>query len=68
MTSKNKQENLLELKEIRETSEIHLTKEENRKIIPKEVKNLRYILSNHSKITKYTWDVDGARVKININK
>jgi hypothetical protein len=43
-------------------SRIHLTKEDNRKILPEEVKNLRFILSNYSQITKYTWENDGDKI------
>lgn len=55
----------IELKEITQTIEVHLTKEENRKILPKEVKNLKFILSNYSKITQYSWEEDGIKI---INK
>ncbi len=32
------------------------------KIIPKEVKNLHYVLRNYPHINKYSWEVDGERV------
>ncbi len=52
----------IELKNINDTKKIHMTTEENRKILPRELKNLRYVLSKHSQITKYSWEVDGERV------
>jgi hypothetical protein len=60
---KPKIDDYIELKEIKEISgrpSIHLTEEESRKIIPKEVKNLKMILNNQS--SKYSWDVHGDKV------
>jgi hypothetical protein len=37
--------------------------QDNSKIIPKEVKNLHYVLKNYPHINKYSWEVDGERVK-----
>lgn len=51
----------LQDKKIDETR-INLTKEDNRKILPEEVKNLRFILSNYSQITKYSWESDGDKI------
>jgi hypothetical protein len=63
MTStKESKQDAIELKETTTFNHIQLTKEENRKILPKEVKNLQYILSNYSNITKYTWEKDGIKI------
>ncbi len=52
----------IELREKRDDTKINMTREDNRKIIPEEVKNLRFILSNYSQITKYTWERDGEKI------
>jgi hypothetical protein len=52
----------IELKDTREIFKIspNLTREENRKIIPDEVKKLNFIISNsNSKIKNYNWEKDG---------
>jgi hypothetical protein len=56
-------DDLIELKEKAEINQ--RTSEEKRKIIPKEVKSLKFILSNHSGIIKYSWETDGYRVILN---
>lgn len=43
------------------------TGEERRKIVPKEVKNLKFILSNYSSVTKYSWEADGEKVSTAYN-
>ena len=59
----------IELQETRQSEKTSPcpTKEDNRKILPQEVKNLKFILSNCSKITKYTWENDGEKI-ISSNK
>lgn len=54
--------NSIELQDKGEVSRIHITPEENRKVISREMKNLQYILSGDSKITKYSWESDGEKV------
>lgn len=56
--------NAIELKEKTDDGVIHMTAEENRKIIPREVKNLKFILSHHNNINKYNWDIDGEKVNL----
>jgi hypothetical protein len=36
--------------------------EAERKIIPKEVRNLNFVLKNYPNVSKYSWEVDGERV------
>ena len=52
----------IELKDITQVLDTQMTKEEDRKIIPKEVKNLKFILGNYSKITQYSWEKDGIKI------
>ena len=61
--SKNKIDEI-ELQETTDNNSIRLTKEENRKIIPREVANLQFILNNFTQLSKYSWEVDGQRVKL----
>ena len=61
--SKNKIDEI-ELQETTDNNSIRLTKEENRKIIPREVANLQFILNNFTQLSKYCWEVDGQRVKL----
>jgi hypothetical protein len=56
--------NILELKDKHNENKIILNTEDDRKIIPKEVKNLNFVLKNYPSVTKYTWEVDGERVCI----
>jgi hypothetical protein len=53
----------IELKDRFDENQVHLTQE--RKIIPKEVKNLHYVLKNYTNLNKYSWKVDGERVILN---
>ena len=40
------------------------TSEQEKKIIPKEVENLNYILNNHNSMNKFTWEIEGESVLI----
>ena len=60
--SKNKIDEI-ELQETTDNNNLRLTKEENRKIIPREVANLQFILNSFSQLSKYSWEVDGRRVR-----
>jgi hypothetical protein len=61
--SKKKSIKEIELKDKCEDNHIHLTPEQERRIVPKEVKNLHYVLNNYPHINKYSWEIDGERVK-----
>jgi hypothetical protein len=60
MVSKN---DYIELSEKKADTTMHMTEEDERKIIPKEYKNLNHLLKNNQHISKYTWEVDGERVR-----
>ena len=62
-----KNNHAIELKEKVDEMQFHPTNEEERKIIPKEVKNLKFVIKNYPAVNKYSWEVDGERV-INSNK
>lgn len=51
----------IELQETKASNLIHNTPEENRMIIPKEVKNIRMIINNQ--FNKYDWETHGNKVK-----
>jgi hypothetical protein len=43
-------------------SKLYHSPEEEKKVIPKEVKNLNFVLKNYPSVSKYSWDIDGERV------
>ncbi len=53
----------IEMIEKTDNNKIHMTKEENRKIKPKEFKNVNFVLNNHTHVARYTWEVEGEKVK-----
>ena len=52
----------IELKEKTDEMKFRPTNEEERKIIPKEVKNLKFVIKNYPAVSKYTWEKDGDKV------
>jgi len=47
-----------------DNNKIHMTKEENRKIKPKELHKINLIFKSQSNIAKYSWESDGEKVNI----
>ena len=59
----NNSNDFIELQEKNNTAHsLHFTAEQERKIIPKEIKNLKYILNSQNNMPKYSWEIDGENV------
>ena len=56
--------NYIEMTEKSDNNKHHMTKEENRKIKPREFKNIKFILNNQTSIAKYSWESDGEKVSL----
>jgi hypothetical protein len=61
-----KKDGLIELQDKNDKKTLRMTSEENRMRLSKEFKNLQNVLNNFSSVNKYSWSVDGEKVKINI--
>ncbi len=62
ISSKEKKNDMIELQETTDNQSLRMTSEEERKIISKEYKNLKYVLNNSTTLMKYSWEIDGNRV------
>lgn len=60
----DRKKDYIEMTEKTDNHKLHMTKEENRKIKPKELRNVNFILNNHTHVARYTWEVEGEKVKI----
>jgi hypothetical protein len=65
-TMDKKKDGLIELQDKNEKKTLRMTSEENRMRLSKEFKNLQNVLNNFSSVNKYSWSVDGEKVRINI--
>ena len=54
----------IEMIEKTDKNKIHMTKEENRKIKPREFYKINFMLNSQSNVAKYSWESDGEKVNL----
>lgn len=58
----NKKNDMIELQETNASTIPRMTEELHRKKISKESKSLKFVLTSHSSVNKYSWEIDGVKV------